>query len=232
MKKGETPKPGLSDPVKVSLIGASATILVALISGIFTLLNRTPAAPAPIATPTISVVEPATNTEMAATATLAPPPTATAVEPAVVATAVTEMGFAFASQIAADGMALDPGTTFAPTVKEIYAVFQVGRTPPGVNISHPNPTAGAYYAFLERADTASPAKIGWQWFLNEDLLNEYETSLHSGYLWLSLYAQGERGLFEGSFGPPAPYDVRITLDGNPALRAQLVISPTLESTDP
>jgi hypothetical protein len=217
MSNQETPKAPMSEQVKIALIGAAATVFVALITGFFALMSReSPPTPAPTAVPT-------------PTATAVSPPTATATLPAPTAVAsqqpVSGTGFLFATQITPDGIAIAPAATFPPTVKQIYAVFQPGRTPPGLQVSHPAPQADQYYAYLAPAGQQRPASIGWRWFFQGELVNEYETSTDVGYLWLSVHSQSATGLFEGILGSDGVYEVVITIAGNPVLQTQLAAEP-------
>jgi hypothetical protein len=221
-------KKGVSDQVKVALIGATATVLVALISGAFALIQRAPARPTPVptgvATPEATApaeVMPVTVAAGSDGATMTTETTATV----VAAVAITDTGVAFASRISPDGVALDPGTRFSPDTKTIYVVFRPGRTPPGLQVSHPAPTAEHYYAYLEAAERLVPRSVGWQWYYQDQLVNEYETEIGSGYVWLMVQSQGNRGLFEGILGGVGVYDVYITIAGNPGLHAQLQIEP-------
>jgi hypothetical protein len=218
MADEQTPKPGMSEQVKVALIGGAATVCVGLLSGIFTLMSREPSPVPPTATP-LPVVQ----------TTVVPPTIETPVQPTPTTVAVqqpiTETGFLFATQITPDGVALDPGRTFAPDVKQIYAVFQPNRTPRGLQVSHSAPQANHYYAYLEPVDERAPVTIGWRWFFQGDLVNEYETTTDAGYLWLSVFSQGTNGLFEGALGPAGVYDVSITLAGNPVLHTELRAEP-------
>ena len=219
------PQPSLSDPVKVALIGASATILVALISGFFALMGRQPAAAPPTSTATATVQ---------ATATVAPatvaPTAATQVEPTSNAPlsaplTISIAGFLFASQITPDGIALDPGLSFPPETNTIYAVFRPDRTPPGIQVSHRAASAQNYYAFLETSGEKAPPSIGWQWFYQDKLVNEYETEIGSGYFWLSVHALNNQGLFEGVLGEAGVYQVLITVAQNPVLQSKIQVTP-------
>ncbi len=213
MDQNETPKRGMSDPVKVALIGAAATLLVALISGLLASNNQR-AAPATVVNQPVVLVATATDTPP----THIPQPT----NPPLANQPLAATGFAFASQITPDGVAIDPGTTFSSDVTQIYAVFQVGRTPPGLQVKHDNPTSTDYYAYLAPSDEEAPASVGWRWLQGGKLVNEYATATDEGYFWLSVYNQSGQGLFEGGLGPPGVYDVFITLAGNPIMTAQLV----------
>jgi hypothetical protein len=221
MADEQTPKPGMSDSVKVALIGAAATVLVGLISGIFALMSREPSLVPPTATP-LPVVQ----------TTVIPPTSETLAQPTVTAITrqqpITSTGFLFATQITPDGIALDPAITFTPDVEQIYAVFQAGRTPRGLQVSHPAPQADYYYAYLEPVDEKAPVTIGWRWFFEGELVNEYETTTDTGYLWLSVFSQGANGLFEGVLGPAGVYEVAITIAGNPVLHAELLVEPSAD----
>jgi hypothetical protein len=224
---GNSSNKGHSDQVKAAIIGATATVVVALISGIFALIQRAPTAPPPptsVATPAATgPSEPLTLTVAAESdvATMTPQPTATI----FAAVAITDTGIAFASRISPDGIALDPGLRFSPDTKTIYVVFRPGRTPPGLQVSHPAPTAEHYYAYLEAAERLTPRSVGWQWYYQDQLVNEYETEMGAGYVWLMVQSRSSSGLFEGILGEVGVYDVYITIAGNPGLHSQLHIEP-------
>jgi hypothetical protein len=215
MADEQTPKRGMSEQVKVALIGGAATVFVGLLSGIFTLMSREPSPMPPTATPP-PVIQ---TTVVPPTLAQSTPTTIAAEQP------ITGTGFLFATQITPDGIALDPGATFPSSVKQIYAVFQPNRTPRGMQVSHPSPQADRYYAYLEPVDERAPVTIGWRWFFQGDLVNEYETTTDAGYLWLSVFSQGTNGLFEGALGPAGVYHVSITLAGNPVLQTELRAEP-------
>jgi len=221
----EPPPPrAISDPVKVALISATATILVALISGIFALVNRSmaPAAAPPTATVSATDTPPPRATSVPVATTV---PTAAATSGPSDTAAILGTGLAFATQITPDGVAVDPAHTFPVTARMIYAVFAPGKTPPGLQVYHPNPEEGKYYAYLQAAGGIKPTTIGWQWRFQGTLVNEYETPTDSGYLWLAVNSQASQGLFEGVLGGAGVYDVVITLAGNPAIHAQLTAQP-------
>jgi len=222
MDQNETPNRdmsrGMSDPVKAALIGAVATLLVALISGLVARNNQR-ATPAPVVNQPVVLIATATN----ALPTIAPPTdTPQPANTLVVTQPLANTGFAFASQITPDGVAIDPGLAFSADVKQIYAVFQVGRTPPGLHVKHDNPTNTDYYAYLAPSGEEAPASVGWRWLQGGALVNEYETATDGGYFWLSVYNQDGEGLFEGGLGAPGVYDIFITLADNPIMNAQLI----------
>jgi hypothetical protein len=216
-----------SDTVKVALIGAAATVLVAVISGLFTLWGRESARiPTPlIETPIQAIVlaEPtatptATPTE---TATTTPAPTFT---PTPVPTATPEpiKGLQFTTQIAPDGRALAPDTTFSENVSDLYAVFRPGETPPGITVVAQNPDPNAYYTYLRSTGNPPINTFGWRWFKDGVVVNEYEADATAGTFWLQIFDQGGGPLFDALAGPGA-YRVVILLDGNPSLSAEIQV---------
>jgi hypothetical protein len=230
MSDEKSPSQGQNDAIKVALIGAAATVMVAIISGIFTTLQREGQAQQAAATNAAIVAVALQSAEddrvtsdggRRTTARLVDSPSAALLAPIV----ITDTGIAFASTISPDGVALNPSTTFPAKTRSLYVVFRPGRTPPGLQVSHPAPTIEHYYAYLEAAGSRVPSSVGWRWYYKDELVNEYETELGENYLWLMVYSQGENGLFEGILGEAGLYDVYITLAGNPSLHSQLLIEP-------
>ncbi len=217
---------GNNDAVKIALIGAAATVLVAIISGIFARLERMPDP-----TPTAVAVVLAT---VASTATPISPPTDTPVptatpQPADTATPtpITPRPLLFASQIAPDGRALDAGASFAADVHDIYAVFQPGQTPPGITIAAENPDPQAYYAFLQPTGRPALQTIGWRWIKDDQVVNEYSGEASGEIIWLQSFDPNGGPLFN-LLGGPGRYRVVLLLDGNPSLSTALEIVVTGE----
>ncbi len=230
MSDEKSPAHGHNDAIKVALIGAAATVIVAVISGIFTIMQQQEQAQYSAATSAAIIAAAVQSAEddrvtsdgdRRTTARLVELPRATLLAPVV----ITDTGIAFASTISPDGIALDPSTKFPARTRSLYVVFRPGRTPPGLQVSHPAPTVEHYYAYLEAAGDRVPSSVGWRWYYQDELVNEYETELGDSYLWLMVYSEGEHGLFEGILGEAGLYNVYITLAGNPSLHSQLLIEP-------
>lgn len=238
--------------VRTALIGAGAVVMAALISILPTLLNRfLPAQPPPAqplavqavageATATQSLphglAETAAPTATAASLAVTPqaatstlPPTQAPTQAPTEAPARTPLpagGLVFATQIAPNGEALDPGTTFPRNINDLYAVFRADATPPGLAVDTPNPKADAYYAFLKLSAGESAATIGWRWYLDGEVVNEYATDLLPGEsVWLQRYDYSQGGIFGSGALPPGHYTVVFLRGGNPALSAELTITP-------
>jgi hypothetical protein len=171
-----------------------------------------------------SLVAPAARDTPVPTAafTSTPEPTATEQPPSPTPPA----GLLFASKIAANGLALDPGSEFQTGITDLYAVFPAGMTLPGTFISADNPQVGSYYAFMRVKPDSDISQIGWRWLYQGAVVNEYEMDVAPGNdFWLS-YANPQNG---GIFGT-APfgvgkYTIAITMGGSPIISGELVIRP-------
>ena len=234
---GEKDKPGIA--VIIAAIGAIATILTACITGFFGMLPALVEGVAEAREPQVALVDPtasfplapepsatsartaepslaATNAPtLAPTATLAPTPTSTPLPRLL-----------FASQVAANGQAVDPGAAFKAGITDLYAVFPAGGAPPGTIISESDLDEGAYYAFL-RADPDRPiSRIGWRWIYEGNVVNEYEMDVESGAdFWLSSFNYQQGGLFGNQQFPYGTYTIVILLGGNPWVSGELVVEP-------
>ncbi|MCB0064195.1 MAG: helix-turn-helix transcriptional regulator, partial [Caldilineaceae bacterium] len=71
-------------------------------------------------------------------------------------------GLVFATHITPEGRAIDPGTTFAPNVADLYAVFRADSTIPGTTVSVEDPAPDAYYAYLRINDEPTISTLGWR----------------------------------------------------------------------
>lgn len=202
-----------SDGVKMALIGAAATVLVAVISGVFSLMGQgsaPPPVPAPVETPSSL---PPTDTPLPPTETPTSVPTPTDT-PAPVG------GLRFATQIGPDGRAVDPDTTFPVAAQDFYAVFRPGEVPPGVAVAVENPDPNAYYAFLRPATGSNLSTFGWRWYKNGEIVNEYEADATVVPFWLQRYAGSDGSVFSTLAGP-GTYRIVILLDGNPSVSADV-----------
>lgn len=235
---GEKDKPGIA--IIIAAIGAIATIVTACITGFFgmlpSLVDRIDEArPPQSASPTVTVPL-ATEPESAAalpTATLTLEPTATSTPtlapsptdpPTPTPTPLPPL--LFASRVAPNGQALDPGAAFKGGFTDLYAVFPAGGSPPGTMISEEDPDDGAYYAFL-RADPDRPiTRIGWRWIFEGEVVNEYEIDVVPGSdFWLSSFNYQQGGLFGNQQFPYGKYTIVILLGGNPSVSGDLVVEP-------
>lgn len=136
-----------------------------------------------------------------------------------------QAGLVFATKITPEGRALDPNTTFAPNVADLYAVFRPDSTIPGtaVNIDEPDPSA--HYAYLRITDRPTISTLGWRWYYNGEVVNEFEMDVRPGNIvWLQCFSYENEGIFcEAPFGP-GEYRIVILLGGNPALSSRIVIT--------
>ena len=135
-------------------------------------------------------------------------------------------GLLFASKIAANGLALDPGSEFEVGITDLYVVFPAGMAPPGTFISVDNPQPGSYYAFLQVEQGNSLSRIGWRWIYEGTVVNEYEMDVAAGNdIWLS-YSNPQGGaIFAAAPFGAGKYTIVVTLGGNPLIRADLLIRP-------
>jgi hypothetical protein len=127
--------------------------------------------------------------------------------------------------VAANGQALDPGTTFPQQISALYAVFRPDLVPPGMQVNVATPTPTAYYAYLKVQAGAPLSTFGWRWSHQGQVVNEYVAAIHPGQVvWLERFDPHGGALFGGDLGP-GTYTIDLLLDGNPAMRADLVITP-------
>jgi serine/threonine protein kinase len=142
-----------------------------------------------------------------------------------VQTSSAPSGLMFATQVGPNGQAVDPGTRFPAKVKNLYAVFEPGKAPPGTRVNVDQPAKDAHYAYLKVKDDSPLSKVGWRWYRNNRVVNEYETQVQPGFeFWLQRFDYGEQGIFHDELGP-GEYTVVILLGGNPALSTELQIDP-------
>lgn len=214
---------------RIALIGAIATIAAAVITGIFGLIQLTSRAQAPPPPTDPPVLPTATSTQLSIpTQTFTPPPpTATpTLVPTDAPTATPAPGLLFATRIAADGRALDPGATFEADITDLYAVFLANAAPPGLAVDVEDPVEGAYYAYLKVKEEATLAAFGWRWILDGAVVAEYLTDVEPGVgVWLQRFDYGGSGMFSGDPLGPGTYTVVILLGGNPALSGEFTILP-------
>jgi len=184
-----------SEAVKIALIGALATLGAAVVAGVFGLLQSRPDEPSTVALPTT-------------------PPTATDA-PAT--------GLMFASKIAPDGEALDPGTTFPASITDLYVAFPANAMPPGLAPFDESAKAGAHYAYFR--STGSPAlnAFGWRWLKDGQQIVEFTSDPKQSPFWLQRFDYNGKGVF-GEWGP-GNYTIVILLNGTPALSGDLTITP-------
>lgn len=133
-------------------------------------------------------------------------------------TTLTASGVAFASEISADGRAVDPGIEFSAGVNNVYAVFQADRLPPGIEVDVDDPEAGSYYAFLRPSASSSLSTFGWRWSYRGREVVEYEPDVTGGTFWLQRQDQSAAGIFGGDIAitgmGPGEYLVEFTASGN------------------
>lgn len=234
---GEKDKPGIA--IIIAAIGAIATIVTACITGFFGMLPSLVDRVAEARPPQAAASQTATFTLTAqVSATLQPPsdtPNPTATTTPTLAPSATDAPtltptplapLLFASRVAANGQALDPGAAFKAGITDLYAVFPASDSPPGTIISETNPDEGAYYAFL-RADPERPiTRIGWRWIYEGEVVNEYEVDVEPGSdFWLSAFNYEQGGLFGNQQFPYGTYRVVILLGGNPSVSGEVVVEP-------
>lgn len=141
-------------------------------------------------------------------------------------------GVVFASKIEANGQAIDPGTIFADSVKNIYAVFRSNMAPPGLTINAESVIEGGYYAYLRVAEDAPLSKFGWTWYHNGEELVNYQPIAEPGeILWLHRWDTSEGGIFSNGKFSPGKYSVVILISGNPAMSGEFTIRPTSEELE-
>lgn len=234
--------------VWVAIIGAIATITTACVTGFFAMvpsviekLNQRP-------TPQIALANASTATQAsavkldaqatpapAATSTPTPEPTSTPPPPSptpeptateLPPSPTQQAGLLFASKIAANGLALDPGSEFPKGITELYAVFPAGMPLPGTIISANNQKEGSYYAFMRVEPGSSTTRIGWRWIYQGAVVNDYEMDVAPGNdIWLSYSNPQAGGIFGSAPYGPGKYTIVITMAGNPLISSDLVILP-------
>lgn len=133
-------------------------------------------------------------------------------------TTLTASGVAFASEVSADGRAVDPGIEFSADVNNVYAVFQADNLPPGLEVDVDEPEAGAYYAFLRPSASSSLSTFGWRWSYRGRRVVEYEPNVTGGTFWLQRQDQSAAGIFGGDIAitgmGAGQYLVEFTASGN------------------
>ena len=133
----------------------------------------------------------------------------------------------FATKVATNGQAIDPGKTFPRHIRDLYAVFRADMAPPGMKVNVGNPTTDAYYAYLKVKDNSPVSSFGWRWYHDGRVINEYETEVQPGdEIWLQRYDYSGDGIFGGDDLGPGTYTTGILLGGNPAMSAELTIKPS------
>jgi hypothetical protein len=131
----------------------------------------------------------------------------------------------FATKVSTNGQAVDPGTTFPSHIRDLYAVFRADMAPPGMEVNVDDSTTGAYYAYLKVKDDSPVSSFGWRWYHKRRVVNEYETEVQPGdEIWLQRYDYSGDGIFGGDLGP-GTYTIVILLGGDPAMSAELTITP-------
>lgn len=222
---------GLSKEVRVAIIGSVSTILAALISGAFIMLNAGGSeTPSPISTVGAPVEADGPRLSEPTALSASVMPSATAAEtPGVTATVgpvrveELESGLLFATRILPNGLALDPGNQFGADIHELYAVFRPGALPPGLEIFADNPHPDFYYAILVPRQGSGTSSIGWRWYLNGELVNDFSMDLEPGVgYWLGYQDQRPGGIFLNSHSP-GEYRIVITLGGNAVTSARVTI---------
>ncbi len=135
-------------------------------------------------------------------------------------------GVVFATQIMPDGRALDPGTSFAADIADLYAVFRPDSTIPGtlVNVEEPDPTA--YYAYLKINEAPTIARLGWRWYFRGKVINDFEMDVTPGNIvWLQRFSYDDGGIFCAESLGPGTYRIVLLLGGNPAISTEISITP-------
>ncbi|NNE03782.1 MAG: toll/interleukin-1 receptor domain-containing protein [Eudoraea sp.] len=140
-------------------------------------------------------------------------------------------GLVFASKVETNGQAIDPNTTFPENITELYAVFRSDMVPAGMKINIDNVIEGAYYSQLKAADKSSISSLGWKWYFNGKLVNEWNEPVKEGVsVWLAYHDYSGKGIFTGKFGP-GTYTIVILLGGNPYMSSELTIEPVVEESE-
>jgi hypothetical protein len=134
-------------------------------------------------------------------------------------------GLVFATKITPEGRALDPGTAFAPNIADLYAVFRPDSTIPGTIVNVDDPDPAAHYAYLRISDGPTISRLGWRWYYDGEVVNEFEMDVRPGNIvWLQCFSYENDGIF---CAPPfglGEYRIVILLGGNPALSSRIVIN--------
>jgi len=134
-------------------------------------------------------------------------------------------GIVFATQITPDGRALDPGTQFAATIADLYTVFRPDSTIPGTTVSVDAQSPEAYYAYLRITDSPTISTLGWRWYYNGNVVNEFEMDVKPGNMvWLQCFSYERGGIFCNEPFGIGEYRIVILLGGNPALSSRLLIT--------
>jgi hypothetical protein len=143
--------------------------------------------------------------------------------PQPTATLAPATGLMFASKIAPDGEALDPGTTFPASITNLYVAFPANAMPPGLAPFDESAKAGAHYAYFR--STGSPAlnAFGWRWLKDGQQIVEFTSDPKQSPFWLQRFDYNGQGVF-GEWGP-GNYTIVILLNGTPALSGDLTITP-------
>lgn len=130
----------------------------------------------------------------------------------------------FASQVAPDGKALDAGTEFSAEITDLYAVFPPSAPLPGTNINVASPDRNAYYAFLKMRTDTSVSRVGWRWYYQGAVINEFEMDVRPGsVLWLQKFGYESNGIFNSPPFGRGQYRIVLLLGGNPSISAALTI---------
>ena len=131
----------------------------------------------------------------------------------------------FASRVAPDGMALDPGLTFSAEVIDLYAVFSPKAPLAGTQINVDTPDPNGRYAFLKLPADGTVSRIGWRWYYNGAVINEYEMDVKPGSIvWLQKFRYEGSGIFNDN--PPfgrGQLRIVLLLGGNPSMSATVTI---------
>lgn len=212
-----------STAIIIAVIGALATILAACVTGFFGLLQYVvtkatePTAAAQVGITSLSTPE--------ALSTAAPQLTPTSA-PTSRPSPTPSPGLLFATKIAADGKAIDPGSRFSANISEIYAVFPAASVPPGMLINVAEPDEEGYYAFMKVNNANTIKTVGWRWIYQGKTVNDYQVIVAPGdVIWLNFFNYNPGGIFGNDDFGPGTYKVVITLGDDPALSGDLIIEP-------
>lgn len=130
----------------------------------------------------------------------------------------------FATQIAPDGRALDPGLLFPAAISDLYAVFRPEQVPPGTRANVHNPDPSAYYAYLKVREDSVLSRLGWRWYFRGELINDFEMEVGPGSeVWLQRFEYETDGIFCNANYGPGNYRIVLLLGGNPALSSTVTI---------
>ncbi|WP_027075629.1 adenylate/guanylate cyclase domain-containing protein [Maribacter antarcticus] len=142
-------------------------------------------------------------------------------------------GLIFATKVEANGQAIDPSNTFSENITDLYAVFRTNMTPPGMKVNVENPKEGAYYTYLQINDKASLSSFGWRWYKDGIVVNNHNMEVGAGKnFWLQRWNyDDEKGIFGEDLGS-GTYTIVILIDGNPAMSADLIITPVAKELLP